>query len=124
LPVGVSKPHAVRVNGIGKFALTKLDVLEGVDPIKLCVAYKIDGKRVTEFPPGRGAQMRIEPVYKNFRGFKGNLREIKSYAKWPKEAREFVAALEKEIGAKCALISLGKSREETIVLDTKVPWLK
>ena len=120
----VAVRHAVRVNGIGKFALTKLDVLEGVDPIKLCVAYRIDGKRVTEFPPGRGAQMRIEPVYKNFRGFNGNLREIKSYAKWPKEARAFVAALEKEIGAKCALISLGKSRDETIVLDTKVPWLK
>jgi adenylosuccinate synthase len=115
---------AVRVNGIGTFALTKLDVLEGVDPIKLCVAYKINGKRVTEFPAGRGAQMKIVPIYKNFKGFKGNLREIKDYNKWPKEARTFVAALEKEIDAKCALISLGKARNETIVLDKHVPWLK
>ncbi len=120
----VAVRHAVRVNGIGKFAMTKLDVLEGVNPIKLCVAYKIDGKRVTEFPAGRGAQMRIVPIYKNFKGFKGNLRDIKDYKKWPKEVHAFVSAMEKEIGAKCALISLGKSREETIVLDKTVSWLK
>ena len=116
--------HAIRINGIAKFALTKLDVLEGLDPIKICVAYKVNGKRVSDFPAGRAAQMKIEPIYKNYKGFKGNLREMKDYKKWPKEARDFVAAIEGEIGAKAALISLGKSRDETIVLDKTVSWLK
>ena len=70
-----------------------------------------------------GRQMRVKPIYKNFPGFKGDLRSFKTYAKFPKAAREFVAALEKAIGAECALVSMGKSRDETLVLDKKFSWL-
>ena len=120
----VAVRHAVRVNGISKFALTKLDVLDGVDPIRLCVAYDVNGKRVTEFPASRTAQMAAKPIYRNFPGFKGDLRSLKSYAKFPETARRYVKALEQAIGASCALVSMGKSRDETIVLDKKFSWLK
>jgi adenylosuccinate synthase len=116
--------HAFRVNGIQRFALTKLDVLEGMNPIRLCVSYKADGKTIHDFPTSRTLQTKCKPVYKNFKGFTGNLREIKEYAKFPIEVKRFVQALEKSVGAKCALISLGKSREETLVLDKDFAWLK
>jgi adenylosuccinate synthase len=120
----VAVRHAVRVNGISKFALTKLDVLEGIETIKLCVAYDVNGKRVSEFPSSRTEQAAAKPIYRNFKGFKGDLRKFKTYAKFPKEARDFVTALENAIGAKCALVSMGKSREESLVLDKKFSWLK
>jgi len=120
----VAVRHAVRVNGISKFALTKLDVLNGVKTIKICVAYDVDGKRVTDFPASRTAQAKAKPIYKNYKGFTGDLRSFKSYAKFPAEARAFVKALEDAIGAKCALVSMGKSRDETLVLDKKFSWLK
>src|SRR6185503_19403233 len=61
--------HAFRVNGIKRFALTKIDVLDGMNPIKICVAYTIKGKTVRDFPASRTLQAACQPVYKNFRGF-------------------------------------------------------
>jgi adenylosuccinate synthase len=116
--------HAFRINGIKRFALTKLDVLDGLDPIRLCIGYKVNGKTVSDFPVSRTAQANCKPIYKNFRGFTGDLRKMKDYASFPAEAKRFVAAIEKSVGAKCALVSLGKSREETLVLDNNFPWLK
>lgn len=116
--------HAFRINGIKRFALTKLDVLDGLHPLKLCIGYKIDGKTVKNFPVSRKLQSRCEPIYRDFKGFTGDLRKFKSYAQFPKEAKIFVSAIEKEVGAKCAVVSLGKSREETLVLDKNFPWLK
>ncbi len=120
----VAVRHAFRINGIKKFALTKIDVLEGVNPIRICVAYKAGGRTLTEYPSSRTLQTKCVPVYKNYRGFTGNLRSLGDYAKFPDEAKRFVAELERSIGAKCALISLGKSREETLVLDKEFSWLK
>jgi adenylosuccinate synthase len=116
--------HAFRVNGIERFALTKLDVLEGLDPIRICVAYKIGGKIIKDFPISRTLQAKCTPIYKNYRGFEGNLKEIKDFSKFPSQAKRFVKELERSVGAKCALISLGKSREETLVLEKNFPWLK
>ncbi|MCB4757059.1 MAG: adenylosuccinate synthase [Elusimicrobia bacterium] len=116
--------HAFRINGIKRFALTKLDVLEGLNPIRICTAYKAQGKILTHFPTSRTLQSQAKPIYKNFRGFTGNLKEINDFNKFPVEARRFVHEIEKSAGAKCALVSMGRSREETLVLDKDFPWLK
>jgi len=116
--------HAFRINGIKRFALTKLDVLDGLDPICICVAYKAGEKILREFPASRTWQAQCTPVFKNFRGFNGNLRELKDFAKFPPQAQRFVKELEKAVGAKCALISMGRSREETVVLEKDFPWLR
>lgn len=120
----VAVRHAFRVNGVRRFALTKLDVLEDVDPLRICVGYKLGGRTIKDFPTSRVLQEQVKPIYKNFRGFKGNLKGINDYKKFPVEVHRYVSALEKETGAKCALISLGKSREETLVLEKDFPWLR
>ena len=116
--------HAFRINGIKRFALTKLDVLEGLDPIRICVGYKVGSKTLSNFPVSRTLQANSVPIYKNFRGFKGNLRELKDFSAFPLEARRFVKEIEKAVDAKCALVSMGKSREETLILDKDFPWLQ
>lgn len=116
--------HAFRINGIKRFALTKLDVLDGMNPIRICVAYKIGNKTIKDFPVSRTLQAKCKPIYKNYPGFNGNLRELKNYKAFPVEAKSFVKEIERLVGAKCALISMGKSREETLVLEKNFPWLK
>jgi adenylosuccinate synthase len=116
--------HAFRVNGIKKFALTKLDVLDGIGAMKLCVAYKVNGKLVKDFPASRTQQAQCVPVYKEVKGFKGDLRTLKNFSQFPPEAKHFVREIEKSVNATCAMISLGKSRDETLVLDKGFAWLK
>jgi len=116
--------HAFRINGINKFALTKLDVLEGLDPIRICIAYKVGRRTLKNFPASRSDQNKCVPIYKNFEGFRGNLKGLKSFDDFPSQAKRIVQSIERVVGAKCALVSLGKSREETMVVDKKFPWLK
>jgi adenylosuccinate synthase len=114
--------HAVRINGLTRLSLTKLDVLEGVDPIRVCVAYKVNGKTVKDFPASRKAQAEAVPVYRELPGFAGPVKGITQYKNLPKTAQDYVRFLEKEVGVPMALISMGRSREETIVMDRKFRW--
>jgi adenylosuccinate synthase len=116
--------HAFRINGIKRFALTKLDVLDGVDPIRICVGYKAGGKTLRDFPTSRVLQAKAQPIYKNVRGFTGDLRQYKTFEQFPDEAKRYVKELERAVQAKCALVSMGKSREETLVLEKDFSWLK
>jgi adenylosuccinate synthase len=115
--------HAVRINGLTRLALTKLDVLEGVDPIRVCVAYKVNGKTVKDLPASRRDILRAEPVYRNMKGFEGPVKGITQYKRLPKTAQAYVQFLAKEVGAPVSLISMGRSREETIVMDKKFKWV-
>lgn len=115
--------HAVRINGLTRLSLTKLDVLEGIDPIRVCVAYRVNGKLVKEMPASRRDQATAVPVYKNLPGFSSSVKGITSYAKLPSTAQRYVRFLEKEVGVPMALISMGRSREETIVMDKKFRWV-
>jgi adenylosuccinate synthase len=115
--------HAVRVNGMTRLALTKLDVLEGVDPIRVCVGYKLDKRIVRDMPASRREILWSEPVYRDLKGFSGPVKGITSHNKLPKAAQDYVKFLEKETGAPMCLISMGRSREETIVMDKKFKWV-
>jgi adenylosuccinate synthase len=119
----VAVRHAIRVNGITRLALTKLDVLEGIDPIRVCVAYKVDGKLVKEFPSSRHAHAVAQPVYKDFPGFTGPVKGITKYKDLPANAKKYIAFLEKDVRAPMSLISMGRSRDETIVIDKKFRWV-
>jgi adenylosuccinate synthase len=120
----VAVRHAVRINGIERFALMKLDVLEGMKTLKVCVAYKYDGKTYKEFPTSRTAQARCKPVYQEFPGFSGPLDTIKKFSDFPIEAQRYITFIEKAVGARCSLVSLGRSREQTIITDKDFAWLK
>jgi adenylosuccinate synthase len=118
----VAVRSAVRINGCQWLALTKLDVLEGVDPLRIAVAYRIGNRLVKEWPNDRQAQAEATPVYEEIPGFQGSIRGMTKYSQLPTNAQRYVKRLEQLIGAKFAMISLGRSREETIILDSKFPW--
>jgi adenylosuccinate synthase len=113
---------AIRMNGLTSFTMTKLDTLSGVHPIKVCVAYKLDGKKMTEFPVSRRAQLEVEPVYETFPGFSGELKGIRKFDALPRGAREYVLAVQKLLGVPISIVSIGQDRDQTIVRDAKRLW--
>lgn len=118
----VAVRHAVRINGSRWLALTKLDVLDGVHPLKIAVGYRVGKKILREFPADRQYQAEAKPIYEEMPGFQGSLRGMTRYSQLPANARRYVKRLEELVGAKMAMISLGRSREETIILDSKFLW--
>ncbi len=112
--------HSVRVNGIKHLILTKLDCLEGLDKIKICVAYKYKGKILKDFPASRIVQRDCKPVYEEMPGLNGVVRGVKKFEKLPANAKKYIKRLEQLVGAKIDLISLGRKREETIPAGKKV----
>ncbi len=114
---------SARVNGITRIALTKLDVLEGIDPIPVCVAYRLDGKIIKEFPASRYAQNAVQPIYKNLPGFAGPVKGITRFDKLPKAAQDYVKFLEKQVGVPMDIVSMGASRDQTILRDKKFRWI-
>lgn len=114
--------HAVRVNGLDNLIITKLDCLEGIKTIKICVGYKHKGKVVNEFPASRLMQAECTPVYEEMPGFDGSIRGVTRFADLPKNAQRYIKRLEELSGANIALISLGRKREETIPVGKTKLW--
>ncbi len=110
----VSLRYSIMVNGIENLALMKLDVLDELDEIKICVAYEINGKKVENFPTNPETLDFVAPVYETFKGWKRKISEAKSYFELPSEAREFIEAIEKLTGVKISIISVGADRRQTI----------
>lgn len=111
--------HSVRVSGINHLILTKLDCLEDLDKIKICVAYKYKGKIIKDFPASRIIQRDCKPVYEEMPGIKGKVRGVTHFDRLPVNAQKYVKRLEELVGAKIDLISLGRKREETIKVGKK-----
>ena len=116
----------VALSGLDAVVLTKLDVLDDEDEIRIAVAYDVDGETVTEVPARSDRYERAKPVYRSFPGWKSITAGIDSFAALPPRARDYLAALEEIIGARVALLSTGPRREETIVLPGTPldDWLK
>jgi adenylosuccinate synthase len=110
---------AIRVNGAGSIALTKIDVLDGLDEIKICTAYKHKTKTVNEFPSSRKILEQVKPVYEILPGWKEKTRGITSFSDLPRNAQEFVKRIEQLCRAKIVLISMGRARDETIFIEKK-----
>ncbi|MDR3256763.1 MAG: adenylosuccinate synthase [Endomicrobium sp.] len=114
--------HSVRVSSINHLILTKLDCMEDIDKIKICVAYKHKGKIYKEFPASRTIQKYAEPVYEEMPGFRGKVKGITDFNKLPINAQKYVKRLEQLVSAPIDLISLGRKREETIEVKKGVQW--
>ncbi|MCB1423819.1 MAG: adenylosuccinate synthase, partial [Nitratireductor sp.] len=109
--------QAVAVNGIAGIALTKLDVLDGLDEIKVCVGYELDGKRIDYLPASQGAQARVVPVYETLEGWKDTTVGARQWGDLPAQAVKYVRQIEELIGAPVALLSTSPEREDTILVQ-------
>ncbi len=114
--------HSVRLSGIQNLILTKLDCLEGLETLKICVGYKHKAKVISEFPASRTLQAECTPVYEEHPGFSESIRGIKRFADLPKNAQKYVRRISELVGANIALVSLGRKREETIEVGKQTLW--
>ncbi|MFM7085062.1 MAG: adenylosuccinate synthase [Hyphomicrobium sp.] len=110
-----------KVSGIDGIALTKLDVLDGFEEIKVCVGYKIDGERIDRLPAGQNAQARVEPIFENFEGWSHSTRGARSWSDLPAQAIKYVRQIEELIECPVTLLSTSPEREDTILM--KDPFL-
>lgn len=106
--------YAVAVNSVSSIMLNKLDILSGIDPIRLCVAYEIDGRRVEAWPSSATVLARATPVYEEFPGWTEPLQGVRALADLPEAARRYVTALEEHAGVPIVLLSVGPERTQTI----------
>jgi adenylosuccinate synthase len=121
----VALRYAVRVNGIDSIALTKLDVLDGLETIDICTAYQIGGRTVTEFPSDLNTCGPITPVYESCPGWTAPTKGVREYAQLPAAAQRYIKRLEEVSGVPVGLISTGSDRNETIIRADSVvaTWL-
>lgn len=108
--------QTVKTSGITGIALTKLDVLDGLDELKICVGYKLDGKEIDYLPASRAAQARVEPIYITLEGWKESTVGARKWADLPAQAIKYVRQVEELIGAPVALLSTSPEREDTILV--------
>lgn len=107
--------YAVRLNGMNELALTKLDVLDDFDTIKVCTHYKLNGIETEVFPLDADVVEKLEPVYKEFKGWKSTTRNISSFNDLPPEAQSYIRFIEEYTKVRFTIISTGPKRSETII---------
>ncbi len=108
--------QSVATNGITGIALTKLDVLDGLDELKICVGYKLDGVEIEYLPASQSQQARVEPIYITLEGWKESTVGARSWADLPAQAIKYVRQVEELIGAPVALLSTSPERDDTILV--------
>ncbi len=108
--------QAVKTSGIDGIALTKLDILDGLDEIQVCTHYLLDGVRIDRLPASQSAQARVVPVYETIEGWKGTTGGARSWADLPAQAIKYVRRIEELIGAPIALLSTSPERDDTILV--------
>ena len=106
--------YAVAVNSNSAIVLNKLDILSGIETIRLCVAYEIDGRRVETWPSSGAALLRATPVYEDFPGWEEPIHGVRALADLPENARRYVTALEEHAGVPIVFVSVGPERTQTI----------
>ena len=109
--------QSVRTSGIHGLALTKLDILDGFDEIKVCVGYRLDGREIDYLPAGEHAQARVEPIYETIAGWREKTAQARSWADLPAQAIKYVRRLEELIGCSAAVLSTSPEREDTILMQ-------
>ena len=108
--------QTVRTSGIDGLALTKLDILDGMREIKVCVVYRLGGDEIDYLPAGEHAQARVEPVYETVEGWQAPTARARSWAELPAQAIKYVRRVEELVGCPVALLSTSPEREDTILM--------
>ena len=114
---GVLVRQTIKVSGIDGIALTKLDVLDELDEIKVCIEYDLNGKKIDYLPAAVEDQLKIKPIYKTFTGWKTSTKGIKNLNDLPENAKKYVFAIEDFVQAKISSISTSPERDDTILIE-------
>jgi adenylosuccinate synthase len=109
--------QTIRTSGIDGIALTKLDILDGFETIKVCVGYLLNGRAIDHLPASEAAQAAVEPVYEEIEGWQETTARARSWAQLPAQAIKYVRRIEELIGAPVAILSTSPEREDTILVQ-------
>ena len=113
---GVLVRQTLKISGIDGIALTKLDVLDELDEIKMCIGYEINGKKFDYLPASVDDQFMVKPIYKSFKGWKSSTVGIKKFEKLPENAKNYIKELEKFVETRISSISTSPERNDTILI--------
>ena len=114
---GVLVRQTIKMSGIDGIALTKLDVLDELEEINMCIEYDLDGTKIDYLPAAAEDQARVKPIYKTFKGWKSSTQGIRNYDELPREAKIYLSELEDFIGTKISSISTSPERDDTILVE-------
>ena len=114
---GVLVRQTIKISGIDGIALTKLDVLDELDEIKMCIAYELKGKKIDYLPAAVDDQIDVKPIFKTFKGWKSSTKGIKKLSDLPSNAKIYISELEKFIQSKISSISTSPERNDTILIE-------
>jgi adenylosuccinate synthase len=116
----VATRYAAQLNGFDSIALTKLDVLDALDEIKVCIGYELDGKIIDNFPASTYDLRRVKPIYETLKGWKTDTSSITDFENLPENAKRYIEFLCESVGVKIDLISTGPERDQTIILEKSI----
>ncbi len=108
--------HSALISGMDKIALTRMDTLAGVDKIKVCVAYELDGEIIDHYPADLTVLERCKPVYKEFDGWTDDISKVREYKDLPESAKKYIETIEEITGAKISMIGVGPNRDEAVLV--------
>ena len=114
---GVLVRQTIKISGIDGIALTKLDVLDKLEEIKMCIQYELDGKKINYLPAAVEDQLKIKPIYKTFPGWKASTNGIKNVEELPENAKNYIKELEKFVETRISSISTSPERNDTILIQ-------
>ncbi len=107
--------QAVRLNSLTELALTKLDILDGFESVKICTGYRLDGVPIDHYPDRSEILARVEPVYETLPGWRTDLSEIREPGDLPEAARAFLAVVEREVGVPVNVVGVGAERDDYLI---------
>jgi len=113
--------ESMRLNGVDYLAITKLDVLTGLDELRICVAYELDGRSIRYIPADLAAYYRCRPVYETLPGWKQDISQARDFSDLPPATRRYLNRISKLTGAPLGIVSVGPDREQTIILKNPFP---
>ena len=108
--------HSALISGMDKIALTRMDTLAGVEKIKVCVAYELDGEIIDHYPADLTVLERCKPVYKEFDGWTDDISKVREYKDLPESAKKYIETIEEITGAKISMIGVGPNRDEAVLV--------
>ena len=114
---GVLVRQTIKISGINGIALTKLDVLDDLDHIKMCIGYKLNENKIDYLPAAVDDQLKVKPIYKTFQGWKSSTKGIKNFKDLPENAKKYIKELEKFVETKVSSISTSPERNDTILIE-------